>query len=68
MNGQREEIASFLRNRHFDKGLAGLHVALIHSEASVRSEASSIHFGAHGSLNPYEGFFINGLLRTRSFK
>jgi len=54
-------------NRHFEKGLAGVHTALVHtatstrSEASMRSLANSLHVGVHGSLYPHEGFFLHGL-------
>jgi outer membrane autotransporter protein len=54
-------------NRHVEKGRVGLHVALIHSNISTRSTAttrsrgSGIHLGAHGSLFPHQGFFISGL-------
>jgi uncharacterized protein with beta-barrel porin domain len=54
-------------NRHFEKGLAGMHAAMLHRETSNRSDASaysranSIHLGVHGSLYPGEDFFISGL-------
>jgi len=54
-------------SRRFEKGSAGLHGAVIHSEtgtrseAAVRSLANGVRFGVHGSLYPYEGFFLNAL-------
>ncbi|MCL1886480.1 MAG: autotransporter outer membrane beta-barrel domain-containing protein [Betaproteobacteria bacterium] len=57
-------------NRYFEKGLVGIHAAVLHretrnrSEGRVYSQANGVNFGAHGILYPHEGFFISGLMNA----